>query len=88
MAQRIERLALAIAAANEGAYVSGSLDAQTLAERYEAIDPAQAWANFSGPCYRRKGTEEGAARSAPERRNFGQSQKQGAQSDNREKQMA
>ena len=53
-AERIERLALAIAAAGEGAYVSGSLDAQTLAERYEAIDPAQAWANFSGPCYRRK----------------------------------
>ena len=54
VASRVERLARAIALANAEAYVSGSLDAHTLAERYVEVDPDKEWNGFKGPCYRRK----------------------------------
>ena len=47
----VSRLAAAIAKANAGAYVSGTLDNATLA-RYTKL-PAGHWGGFTGPCYAR-----------------------------------
>ena len=47
----VARLAAAIAKANAGAYVTGSLDNATLA-RYTKLAPGH-WGGFTGPCYAR-----------------------------------
>ena len=66
-AARVTRLALAIAAANAKSYVSGTLDAKTLALDYDPID-AKEWKGFSGPCYRRKARGKAAERGREETR--------------------
>ena len=51
-AERVARLADAIAHANANAYVSGTLDASTLAQNYIPVGSDE-WKGFSGPCYKR-----------------------------------
>jgi arylsulfatase A-like enzyme len=57
MEARIERLARSIERANADAYVSGSLDPQTLSVHYEEINATALWRGFLGPCYVRRASE-------------------------------